>query len=224
MPTGETLPDSQSNRDMFEAIAKLSVLKDIQDDIRANTQNADSIRIFKGEVGKCTIAFGGFKNCCVKSGGWGASLNLSACNGEDKDLAQKQKKKVRVKIGTYCAEKVLGVCVRKKKSFCCFPTKLSRIIHEQGRGQLGIGWGKAKHPECRGFTVEELSRLNFDQLDLHELFDEIIARTKQITSSTINTVNRNLSNRVSQMSQDFKPGLNPSFNPQTKNKPHQGDF
>ncbi len=224
LPKGEDFPETVANKDMADAIAKLSVLKEVQDEIRVNTQSIESFQIFKGGVGKCTIGFGGFKDCCVKQGGWGVSLNLAGCNGEDKALAEKQKRHVCVKIGTYCAEKKLGVCLRKKKSFCCFPTKLSRIIHEQGRKQLGIGWGKAKHPQCRGFTVEELSRLDFDQLDLHELFDEIIAKTKTITSTTIGTLNRNLSNRVGQMSKDFNPAKPQDFKPTPQNKPLQGDF
>lgn len=221
LPQGEKLSAHIPNKDMGDAISKLSVLKEVQDEIRASTQDINSLQIFKGDVGKCTIAFGNFKNCCVKQDGWGVSLNLAGCNGEDKALAQKQKRKVCVKIGTYCAQKALGICIRKKKSFCCFPSKLSRIIHEQGRNQLNIGWGKPKRPECRGFTVEELSRINFDQLDLHELFDEILAKTKNITQSTIGTINRNFSNRVGQMSTDIKPQ---GLNPQTQNKPLQGDF
>jgi len=234
LPQVDAPAAQEPNHDMAEAIAKLSVLKDIQDDLRANgnSQNASSIQIFKGERHACTIAFAGFKNCCTQKG-WGVSLNLSGCDKEDKDLAEKQKKKLCVKVGTYCAEKTaFGICLRKKKSYCCFPTKLARLLHDQGRSQLGIGWGKPKHPQCRGFTIDELSSINFDQLDLSEIFSEIAARAKQITQTTVNTVTRNLSGRVSQMSHDFKSGLNPSGPSLTTkgvkqnelNKPHQGDF
>lgn len=214
LPTTESPTAPPPNRDIQEAIARLSVLKDIQDDMRtdASSQNANSVRIFKGQGRHCTIAFAGFKNCCTDGKGWGVSLNLSSCSGEEKDLAERQKKSLCVTIGTYCAERVLGVCIRKKRSYCCFPTKLARILHEQGRGQLGIGWGEAKTPECRGFTIDEISRINFDQLNLSELFAEIVARTKQITQTTVNVVTRNLSDRVSQMTQGFK------------NQPNSGDF
>jgi len=235
LPTADAPPALTSNQDMAEAIAKLSVLKDIQDNMRKYSEKIDvnSIRIFKGESNKCTIAFADFKNCCTDGKGWGVSLHLSGCDDEDKELAEQQKNKLCVEIGTYCAEKDLGICIRKKKSYCCFPTKLARMLHAQGRPQLGIGWGKPKHPECRGYTIEELSRINFDQLDLSELFSEIAAKTKQITQTTVNVVTRNLTDRVSQMSKDFKPGLNPGFNPTltTKgvkqnelNKPKSGDF
>jgi F-type Type IV secretion system, TraN len=193
---------SPPNQDMSEAISKLSIFREIQDDLRAmQTAEASAIKIFKGEDRQCTLAFGNFKNCCEKGKGWGVSLNLSGCNGEKKDLAERNNKNLCVAIGSFCAEKLAGVCIRKKRAHCCFPTKLSRLIHEQGRKQLGIGWGEPKHPDCRGFTVEELARLNFDQLDLSELYADIAVKVKQTTA---NTVSRNLSNRVIQMTQEFK--------------------
>lgn len=221
LPQAESGASSTPNTDMPEAIARLTVLKDIQDVMQANSKLKDTsgLQIFKGNDRRCTIAFGGFKNCCAKKG-LGLSLKLAHCDAEEKELAESQKRRLCVKIGTYCAEKILGKCIRKKTSYCCFPTKLSRIIHEQGRGQLRIGWGEPKHPECRGFTVTELSRIDFEKLDLSEVFAEIIARTRKVTQSTVNTVSRNLSNRVSQMGHDFNPQVKKS----ETNKPLSGEF
>lgn len=198
------------NHDMHEAIAKLSIFKEIQDGLRAmQTAEASSIKIFKGEGRHCTLAFGNFKNCCVKRKGWGISLNLSGCNGEEKDLAERNNKNLCIEIGSFCAEKVAGVCIRKKRAHCCFPNKLSRLVHEQGRKQLGISWGEPKHPNCRGFTVEELAQLDFDRLDLSELYADIAVKVKQTTAKT---VSRNLSNRVTQMTQELN------------NQPHAGEY
>lgn len=217
----EPSPSAVPNSEMPEALAKLYVLKDIQDDLKANeeanNEDINNILIFKGKSRQCTIAFGNFKNCCTDGKGWGVSLNLSGCDKEDKDLATHQKKGLCVKIGTYCAEKVATVCIRKKKAYCCFPTKLARILHEQGRPQLRLGWGEPEHPQCRGFTVDELSRLDFDKLDLRELFAEIATRAQAVTQRTVNVVGRNLSDRVNQMTHDFKPS-------QSTNKPKSGDF
>jgi hypothetical protein len=221
LPKADPAPSSIANADMQEAISKLSILKNIQDEMRANgaLNNINGLQIFKGDDRRCTIGFARFKNCCVKKG-WGLAIGLSHCSGEEKDLAQRQKKTLCVKVGTYCAQKVLGKCIRKKTSYCCFPTKLSRILQVQGRGQLNIGWGEPKEPQCRGFTVDELSRLDFEKLDLSELFAEITAKAKQVTQSTVNTVTRNLSNRVSQIGQDFKP----HHLKHEANKPGSGEF
>ena len=47
----------------------------------------------------------------------------------------------------------------KKTSFCCFGSKLAKIVHEQGRAQISIGWGDAEHPDCRPLTVKELQKI-----------------------------------------------------------------
>lgn len=190
------------NTDMADALSKLQALQEVQEELRAEGQATSLPLIFKGRSCACTIAFAGFKNCCTAGLGWGVSLGLSGCNGEDKDLAERQKKGLCHEIGTYCAEKVLGVCIRKKRRYCCFPSKLSRIIHVQGRPQVGLSWGSPEEPQCRGFTAEELSQLNFDQLNLREVYADITARMQQKAQGVIH---RNLSERVGQMTHTFKP-------------------
>ncbi|HQS84682.1 MAG TPA: conjugal transfer protein TraN [Alphaproteobacteria bacterium] len=189
------------NNDMAEAIAKLQVLQEVQGELRAGGDAAAFPLIFKGESRACTIAFAGFKNCCRNGKGWGVSLGISGCDGEEMDLAERQRRGLCHEIGTYCAKKVLKICVRKKRRSCCFPSKLSRILHEQGRSQIGLGWGSPEHPECRGFSIEELTRINFDHLDLSEIFADVAARMKQ---KTTDAVQRNLSDRIGQMTHTFK--------------------
>lgn len=87
-------------------------------------------------------------------------------------------------IGTYCADKVLGVCTRKKTTFCCYPSKLSKIINVQGKRQLGLSFGNAENPECSGLTIAQISMIDFSQLDLSELLSEMFANLK-----TPNTAN-----------------------------------
>ena len=50
-----------------------------------------------------------------------------------------------------------------------FGSKLGRILQQQGRAQLGIGWG-----DCRGFTVAEVERIDFDRLDLSEFTEDLM--------------------------------------------------
>ncbi len=82
-------------------------------------------------------------------------------------------------VGDYCEKKWVAVgCVQKAKSYCCFNTKMARIIHEQGRPQLVSfgadgGWGTPGAPECRGFTPDEFQSLDFSRIDLSEYFEDI---------------------------------------------------
>ena len=203
LPKAGTDVKPQDNTDFQDAMTKLSVFNSIQKDMRANG-DGKTINVFKGKPRKCTVAWAGFKNCCTNGKGWGVSLKLSDCEPEEKELAEYQSKKLCVQVGDeYCADRepLTQICLRKKKAYCCFPSRLSRILHEQGRPQIGKGFGEAEHPSCEGFTPQELSRLNFDKMNLSELYEEVASRAKQ---KTVKIVQRNLSERVSQMTHSFK--------------------
>lgn len=171
--TGDcTNSDYEANGEMLNAMSQMAILKEAQNDIRAN------VGIFKGQIRKCSKNCVGFRDCCTTGKGWGVSLNLSSCSGEEKELADWRAKKRCVFVGTYCAEKILGICTRKKSSFCCFGNKLSRLLNDQGRRQLGIGFGDAEEPDCRGLTPEELSRIDMSLMNLSELYEDVQANFK----------------------------------------------
>ena len=77
-------------------------------------------------------------------------------------------------IGSYCADKKLGVCIKKMRSYCCFSSPLSRIIQEQLRKQgdrLGAefsSFGSAKNPRCAGIPLEKVGEIDWDRVDLSE--------------------------------------------------------
>lgn len=84
-------------------------------------------------------------------------------------------------VGTYCVARIPFIgCIQKARSFCCFNSKLARIIHEQGREQLKAfdGFGEPKTPECRGFTPSEFQALNFSDMDLSEYYDELATQSE----------------------------------------------
>jgi hypothetical protein len=184
-------PAYTPNGDMMEAISRLSILKDIQGEI-----SKDDLFVFKGATKSCKNYIVDFKNCCGSGKGWGKSLGLSSCSADEKQLEKSRSQNLCRKIGTYCSKKVLSACVAEKTTFCCFPTKMAKIFHEQGRGQLGMGWGDKKHPDCRGFTIDELSRIDFSKLDLSELYADI---SKNMKKPDLNKINQSLHNRVDVM-------------------------
>ena len=161
------------NQDFAEAISKLAILREMQNDMSKNP-----IVIFKGEKRSCRKDCVGFRDCCGTGKGWGKSIGYS-CDPLEKQLAELREKRKCVMVGTFCAEKELGVCIRKRTTFCCFGSKLVRLVQEQGRSQLGFGWGSPEQPECRGLTVDEISRIDFSKLDLTEVFEEIMAKTNK---------------------------------------------
>lgn len=198
----QTKMDYAPNTEFAEAMTHLSVLNGLQGEIRANRSATGIDGIFKGTTNQCTTAWKGFKECCYKGGGWGVSLGFAGCSGEDRRTADLRGKNLCVEVGTYCAEKIPIIgCIRKKRSYCCFGSKLARILHEQGRPQRGISFGEPEHPQCRGFTVDELSTLDFTKINFSELFDEVVSQMKQKAAGV---VQRNVTTRVDQMMHTFK--------------------
>jgi len=160
------------NSDFAQVMSHMSVLKEAGDDLK----NVGVI--FKGQDRRCTRHCVDFKDCCGSGKGWGVSLKFASCDADEKELAELRSKNRCVQVGTYCAEKKLGVCIRKKTSFCCYGTKLAKIVQEQGKGQLGLGFGSPEHPQCQGLTPEQLSKIDFSRINFSDIFSEIVTGTK----------------------------------------------
>lgn len=135
--------------------------------------NDVNVSAFTGKRTTCRKAAAGFNNCC-KSGGWGSDVGLAHCDSEEKALGKAKQRKLTVYVGSYCSNKVLGVCLQKKEAYCLFDSKLAKIVQEQGRaGQLRIGFGSAKNSDCRGITVDELQAINFDRLNFADFYADL---------------------------------------------------
>jgi len=98
-----------------------------------------------------------------------------ACEQEEFEMNAKRATDSCTYVGSYCKSKVLGSCIEKRKTFCCFNSPLSRIIQEQVKPQLGQGFGSAKSPSCEGIPLDKISTINWDLVN----FDEWIAILKQ---------------------------------------------
>jgi hypothetical protein len=140
-----------------------------------NDHTTNPLVIFTGNNLACrtTLASGITRDCCS------LDSTLLSCNSAEQLLQTRRTHGQCVEIGTYCSSRIdLGftsICAERTTGFCCFSSKLVRIIQEQGRPQLGIGWGTAENPDCRGFTPEELQRINFQAIDFSEYYADIVA-------------------------------------------------
>jgi hypothetical protein len=134
--------------------------------------------IFTGHRQTCRV--GGFSyNDCCRDKGWGQDLHLAGCSIGEQQLGLAKQAGMCHAMGTYCDKRVLGVCVRHKQSYCCFNSKLARILQEQGRKQLRKGWGSAKYPNCQGLEPEQLQELDFSQMDMSEFYSDLHNKLQQ---------------------------------------------
>lgn len=112
------------------------------------------------------------------------------CEEEEYELDAKRDAKNCHYVGSYCSSKKLGICIVKKKAYCCFQSALSRIVNEQIRktqpevlayGGDG-GWGSAKHPICDGVPVSKIDSIDWDLIDLSE-WEGMVAETGNIAQT-----------------------------------------
>ncbi|MDE0228838.1 MAG: conjugal transfer protein TraN, partial [Spirochaetaceae bacterium] len=97
----------------------------------------NDLRFFSGEERTCEIKYAGLANCCRDSG---LLVGLANCSAEEKELAEERHAGNTHYLGRRCAKRVFGVCVTRERAWCLFGSKLGRILHQQARPQLGIGW------------------------------------------------------------------------------------
>jgi hypothetical protein len=161
----------EANNELFSVMSHLSVLREAQNDLR------NFAVIFKGQHRWCTRNLWDFRDCCGSGKGWGVTLHLSSCDAAEVELRTLRDKKLCIQVGTYCAERHLGQCTRKKTTFCCYGTKIARLIQQSGHAQLGLGWVRVESPNCGGLSPEQLSRMDFSQIDFSEIFEDIKKQT-----------------------------------------------
>jgi conjugal transfer mating pair stabilization protein TraN len=100
---------------------------------------------------------------------------LLSCEDAEQVLAMKRDNRLCHGVGSYCSAQlpIIRTCIETTETYCCFNSRLSRIINEQGRAQLGRGWGGAQGPDCSGFAITQLQALDFSRMDLSEFYAEI---------------------------------------------------
>jgi len=171
--------------------------KDNDGTIDASGECQGTVYIFNGSDRRCRS--GGLKlawdSCCKDKDYF---VGLLDCRNSERELANLRDEELCHSLGSYCSKRISFIggsaCIETKNSYCCFNSKLSKIIHEQGRPQLksfaGSPFGSASNPNCRGFTPEEFQNLDFSKIDLSEWYSEIeVVNQSQITNSITNGVN-----------------------------------
>ena len=154
---------TRANTGFVDAVSRLNMAVELGGD----EFDRDDMRFFTGERRACHIHFGGLANCCRNSG---LLVGLANCSASEIELAEERNAGNTHYLGKYCSKRTLfGVCIRRSRAWCVFGSKLGRILQQQGRSQLGIGWRN-----CRGLTVAEIESIDFARLDLSEFTENLM--------------------------------------------------
>ena len=153
----------EANTGFVEATTRLNMALELGGD----EFDRQDMSFFTGQRRACHIKLFGLANCCKNSG---LLVGLGNCSASERELAEERHAGNTHYLGRYCSKRTLfGVCIRRSRAWCVFGSKLGRILQQQGRAQLGIGWSS-----CRGFTVAEIEGIDFAGLDLSEFTEDLM--------------------------------------------------
>ncbi len=154
---------AQSNTGFVDAAARLNMVVELG----GEEFDREDMRFFTGARRSCDIKLFGLANCCKNSG---LLVGLGNCSASERELAEERNAGNTHYLGRYCSKRTFfGVCIRRSRAWCVFGSKLGRILQQQGRAQLGVGWS-----DCRGLTVAEIEGIDFDRLDLTEFTEDLM--------------------------------------------------
>ncbi|MXY41535.1 MAG: hypothetical protein F4Y62_17250 [Rhodospirillaceae bacterium] len=160
--------EPEANTGFVEATTRLNMALELG----GEEFDRGNLRFFTGKRRACHIKLFGLANCCKNSG---LLIGLGNCSASERELAKERNAGNTHYLGKYCSKRAFfGACIRRSRAWCVFGSKLGRILHQQARPQLGIGWGS-----CRGFTVAEVERIDFSRLDLSEFTQDLMDGSRE---------------------------------------------
>ena len=168
--------ETDTNEDFAVSIANVAMVNDMVENNDVTDEswlnyffvNEDDLSLFNGDVKQCGRAIFGSVNCC-KDTGW-ALGSLAMCNTQEIELYAAMEAGRTVYMNTYCSASFI-VCTVKKRRYCVYGSKLARIISTE------VFRVNDWEFECRGLTYDELQSVDFADLDLSELYGDMVADT-----------------------------------------------
>ncbi|MDB2550475.1 conjugal transfer protein TraN [Rickettsiales bacterium] len=174
--------DPEAENDFGNAISNMKMLEEAGDDFIN-----DPLSIFTGQANSCNQDKLSYNNCC-KAGGWGDDIGLGGCSYNEEKLQLQSKNKQCIYVGAHCSKKILGKCVKNKHSYCCFNSKIAKLIQEQGKPQIGKSFGNSNSPNCSGLTQSDISNIDFSKMDFSQITADIISTTNPHNSQEFNNL------------------------------------
>jgi conjugal transfer mating pair stabilization protein TraN len=110
--------------------------------------------------------------------------DVLSCTQDEQKLSMRLGQNLCRFTGSSCTTEIpiIGVCLAVTETYCCFNSRLARIINTAGGAQIG----KAVS-DCSGFTTAEFATLDFSKMDLSEFTSEIMANVHLPSTSAVNS-------------------------------------
>lgn len=91
------------------------------------------------------------------------------CSDSEFDLAVQKDIGSCSFAGTYCSQKVLGVCLKRRESYCCYRSPMTKMLRASTEPGGVLNHGSSKSPDCNGIPLDQVDRVNWDQMDFSQL-------------------------------------------------------
>lgn len=190
-------------QDFSQAATYAQVMKDSKNNLDPTT-----LSIFRGSFHECSVAktLIGSDKCCTGGSGTLNDLGLAKCSPEEKLINDSRNAAIVTALPEYetCGASVAGVCVKKMKHhpYCIWPSKLARMIQDQGKAQLGI----AINSSCSGFKVDspnEFASVDFSKIDLSEYFADVQRNYDSTAKPSPDALIQKMTDKLPEMTQDL---------------------
>lgn len=163
---------ASNTQDFMKAASYLAAMEDMKKQF-----DPDNVTVWKGEYKTCKVkdsAIGG-NRCCTGGTGFLSTVG-GGCDANEESIAKaKQDERVTfIRQRVECEQRIAGSCVLEVTymDFCTWPSKLARIVQDQGRPQMG----QAVDKPCNGFKLQnpnEFMLINWDLIDLSDFFSNV---------------------------------------------------
>lgn len=176
-----SMPEQPQANDFKQVTTDLAVASEASHAL-PSTLDEHAYTIFQGQALQCRKYGFGFLNCCRESG-WGQLV--SDCSQDEIALGQAREKGTAIFVGT----KKTGSKLKRKKYdvYCVFGSKLAKMVQEQGRlSQLDLNFGTANTPNCRGISPYEISKIDFDSMDLMQAYSSVANPSTLVDQQSLN--------------------------------------
>jgi len=108
--------------------------------------------------------------------------SLTACNEEEMKLGMMRGANLCISGGEDCDDGGLfGLFKSCTQHFCCYNSKLARIINAQGLPQLGRNPGR----DCGGFSEADLTVIDWNRIDMSEFVNDMVRQAQHPDVATI---------------------------------------
>jgi hypothetical protein len=148
----------------------------------------------------------------------GLNLSMAAMNAAEtitkfvglgcteRDLATAEKvssdQPICQKIGDYCISSLFKKCIQRKATYCCYSSMFDLAFAKAARNSIeGFNFGDSKSPNCRGITIDEFKKIDWNDEVVKSAFNAVIEYyakdiAKSLDNDTLNAVMDDVRNRL----------------------------